>query len=52
MLFQICRVHYLLHGNTTDIDFEDDSSLFSESESEDKNWLKGMWVMSIIIIYN
>jgi len=37
MLFQICRVHYLLHGNTTDIDFEDDSSLFSESESEDMN---------------
>jgi len=27
----------LLHGNTADIDFNDDSSLLSESGSEDKD---------------
>jgi len=52
ILFQICWVHYLLHGITADIDYEDDSSLLSESESEDKNGLKGMGVLSIIINYN
>jgi len=51
ILFQICWVHYLLHGNTADIDSEDDSSLVSKSESQDKNWLKGMGDLSIIIIY-
>jgi len=42
ILFQICCVHYLLFGNTAGIDFEDDSSLVSQSESEDKKSLKGM----------
>jgi len=35
ILFQICRVHYLVHANTADIDFEDDRSLLSESGSEE-----------------
>jgi hypothetical protein len=52
ILFPICWVHYLLRGNTTDVDFEDDNSLWSESEGADENWLKGMGVLSIIIIYN
>jgi hypothetical protein len=52
ILFQICWVHYLLRGNTTDLDFEDDNSLLGESEGEDQNWLKGMGDLSIIIIYN
>jgi len=50
--FQICWVHYLLRGNTADIDFEDDSSHLSESQSEDENWLKATEVLSIIINYN
>jgi hypothetical protein len=50
--FQIRWVHYLLWGNTADIDLEDDSSLLSESESQDENWLKGTRVLSIVIIYN
>jgi len=52
MLYQICWVHYLLRGNTADIDFQDDNSLLSESESQAENWLKGTGVLSIIIIYN
>jgi len=52
ILFQICWVHYLLRGNTADIDFEDDNSLLGESEGEDENWLKGTGVLGIIIIYN
>jgi len=52
IIFQICWVHYLLCGDTADIDFEDDDSLLSESEGEDHNWLKGMGYLSIIIIYN
>jgi len=52
IFFQNGWVHYLLQGNTTDIDFEDDSSLLSESESENENWLMGMGVLSIIIIHN
>jgi len=38
--------------NTADLDFEDNCGLLSESESEDENGLKGMGVLSIIIIYN
>jgi hypothetical protein len=30
-------VHYLLGGNTADIDFEDDNSLLGESEGENEN---------------
>jgi hypothetical protein len=37
ILSQICQAHHLLHGNTTDIDFEDDNSLLSESAGADKN---------------
>jgi hypothetical protein len=37
ILFQICRVHHLLRGNTADIDFEDDNSLLGESEGADEN---------------
>jgi len=51
IFFQIRWVHYLLRGNTADIDFEDDSSLLSGSENADENWLKGMGVLSIVIIY-
>jgi hypothetical protein len=51
-LFQIGWVHYLLHGNTTDVDFEDDNGLLGEPDSADKNLLKGTGVLSIIIIYN
>jgi hypothetical protein len=40
--FQICWVHYVLHGNTADIDFECDNSLLSEYEGEDDNGLNGM----------
>jgi hypothetical protein len=36
-LFQICSVHYLLRGNTADIDFADDNSLLGESEVGDEN---------------
>jgi hypothetical protein len=36
-LFQICCDHYLLDGNTTDIDFEEDCCLLSKSESQDEN---------------
>jgi hypothetical protein len=50
--FQICWVHYLLRGNTTDFDFEVNNSLLGESEGEDENQLKGTGVLSIIIIYN
>jgi len=42
ILFQICWVHYLRRGNTADIDFEDESSHLSESESDDENWLERM----------
>jgi hypothetical protein len=52
ILFQICWVHYLLRGNTADVDFEDDNSLLGESEGDDKNWSKGTGVLSNIIIYN
>jgi len=52
IVFQICGVHYLLRGNTTDIDFEDDNCLLGESEGEDENWLKRTGVLSIIVIYN
>jgi len=52
IVFQICWVHYLLRGNTTDIDFEDDNSLLGESEREDEHWLKGMGLLNIIITYN
>jgi len=52
ILFQICWVHYLLHENTADIDFDDDSGVFSEAETEDEIWLKGTGVLSIITIYN
>jgi hypothetical protein len=37
ILCHICCVHYLLCGNTTDINFEDDSRLLSASESHDEN---------------
>ena len=37
ILFQICSVHYLPHGDTADFDFEENSSLLSENEGEDKN---------------
>ena len=50
--FQICWVHYVLHRNTADNDFEDDDSFLSESEREDDHWLKGTEFLSIIIIYN
>jgi len=52
ILFQIYGVHYLLGGNTADIDFEDDNSLLSEFEGKDEHWLKGTGFLSIIIIYN
>jgi hypothetical protein len=52
ILFQICWVYFLQCGNTADIDFEDKSSLLSESESQDKHWLKGTVFLSIIIICN
>ena len=52
IVFPICWVHYLLRGNTADIDVEDNSSLMSESESEDKPWLKGTGFLNITIIYN
>jgi len=52
ILFQICWVHYLLRGNTADIDFEDDNSFLGKSEGADENWLKGTGILSIIIIYN
>jgi len=39
-LFQICWVHYLLGGNTTDIDFADDNSLLGVSDGGVKIWLK------------
>jgi hypothetical protein len=35
--FLICCVHYLLHGNTTDIQFEDECSLVSEFATEDED---------------
>ena len=37
ILFQIYGVHYLLGGNTADIDFEDDNSLLSEFEGKDEH---------------
>jgi len=37
ILFQICRVHDPLRGNTAEIDFADDNSLLGESESGDEN---------------
>ena len=51
-IFQICWVHYLLRGNATDIDFEDESSLLRESGSEEEHWLNGMgfWVLSLSTI--
>jgi len=52
ILFQICWVHCLLRENTADIDYEDDNSLLGKSDGEDKNWLNGTGVVSIIIIYN
>jgi len=52
IVFQLCWILYSLGGNTADIDFEDDSSFLSESDSMGKNWLKGTGVLSIIIIYN
>jgi len=52
ILFQICWVHYVLCSNMADFDFEDESRLWSESDSKDKHWLKGTGFLSIIIIYN
>jgi len=52
ILFQICWVHYVLSGNTADIDFEDDNSHLGESEGEDDHWLKRKGFLSIMIIYN
>jgi hypothetical protein len=37
ILFQICWVHYLLRGDTADVDFEDDNSLLGESGGADEN---------------
>jgi hypothetical protein len=34
---QICWVHYLLCGNTTDVDFEDNNSLLGDSGGADKS---------------
>jgi len=45
-------VHDQLCGNAADRHFQDDSSLMSESDSEDESWLKGTKFLSIIIIYN
>lgn len=50
--FLICGVHYLLHGNRTDNDFEHKSSLLNESDSEEENWLKRTRFASIIGINN
>jgi len=52
ILLKIGWVHYSLHGNAADIDSEDESSLLSESDSEDQQWYEGMGFLSIIIIYN
>jgi len=52
ILFQICGVHYLLCGNSADVDFEDDNNLLGESGGAYKNWSKGTGVLSILIIYN
>jgi hypothetical protein len=37
IFFQICWVHYLLRGDTADVDFEDDNSLLGESGGADEN---------------
>ena len=50
--FQICRVHYLMRENSTDVDFEDDNSLCGEFEVADEHWVKGTGVLSIITRYN
>ena len=52
ILFPICWVHYLLHRNTTKIDFDDNDSLLSKSEGDNKHCLKGTEFLNIIIIYN
>jgi len=52
ILFQIYWVHYRLCDNSVEIDFEHNSSLLSESDSEDENWLKGTGVLNILIIYH
>jgi len=52
ILFHISCVHYLLRGNTADIDFEDECSIVSELDSEDEDWLKELGFLSFIIIYN
>jgi hypothetical protein len=51
-VFQINSVHNLLGINTADIDFEDASSLLSESESQEENTLTGTGVLSININYH
>jgi hypothetical protein len=52
ILFQICWEHYLLCGDTADVDFEHDNSLLGEAGGADENWSKGTGVLSIILIYN
>jgi hypothetical protein len=37
IVFQMYSVHYLLHGNTADVDFEDGNSVLGPSKGEDKN---------------
>jgi hypothetical protein len=51
-VFQINSVHNLLGRNTADIDFEDNSSLLSESESQEENTLTGTGVLSTNINYH
>jgi len=45
-------LHYPLSGDAANFNFVDESSLLSEPDNEDKDWLKGTGFLSIIIIYN
>jgi len=45
-------VHYQPRGNAADSHIVDDSSLLSDHDREDKSWLKGTGILSIIMIYN